>query len=236
MSSQTWSLIVLSYNEEESIESVLLGALSFLESHDLPCFEIIAVDDGSVDNSARVIRDIAEKHRDIRLIQHDDNRGIGEALRTGYFASKFANVCMIPGDGQFDINELAPFLDIPDRTIISFCRQGRPGYSLFRKTLSLINRIVILVLIRQYLSDANWVKIYKGPALRKLSIHLRSSLIESEILAKLVRRGCRVVEVPSKYLPRFGGYSRAVSTINLYRVLREVTRLIKAVLADRARP
>jgi glycosyltransferase involved in cell wall biosynthesis len=234
MTQQSWSLIILSYNEEASIRNVIIDAWNLLCQNGVSSFEIIVVDDGSSDNSVEAVNELAAQNVEVRLVALETNRGIGEALRIGYSSSKYDNVGMIPGDGQFDVSELLPFLEIPEKTVISFVRRQKPGYSLFRNALSFTNRAVMYCLVARDISDINWVKIYKGEALRALQLRLRSSLIESEILAKLLNRGHHIVHVPSKYLPRAGGTSSSASIKNLYRVLRETLALIIAVLSDRA--
>jgi glycosyltransferase involved in cell wall biosynthesis len=234
MSQQRWSLIILSYNEEASIRNVIIDAWRLLSENGIPSFEIIVVDDGSSDNSRKIVKEIAARNPQVRLVAHETNRGIGEALRTGYFSSKYDNVGMIPGDGQFEVSELLPFLKFPEQSVISFVRHQRPGYSFVRKALSFTNWAVLYCLVGTNIADVNWVKIYKGKPLRELQLCLHSSLIESEIIAKLLNRGHQIVQVPSKYLRRAGGTSSSVSIKNLYRVLRETIALIIAVLSDRA--
>jgi hypothetical protein len=79
------------------------------------------------------------------------------------------------------------------------------------------------------LKDVNWVKIYKTKELKTLNLELESSLVESEICAKLILSKHHVNEVASKYLPREAGVSKGASgkiirqamndTISLWKVL-----------------
>lgn len=77
---------------------------------------IVCVDDGSTDNSASVIRSLADGR--VTLVSHDRNRGVGAAMKTGYLEAlrRGAEVCVkMDGDGQMsaaDIDGLvAPLLD-----------------------------------------------------------------------------------------------------------------------------
>ena len=85
---QSWSIIVLCYNEEGNLPTVINELKSTLiEKMKVDDFEIIVVDDGSTDNSKNIILDLANETPQIILKEHPINLGIGEAIRTGFFSS-----------------------------------------------------------------------------------------------------------------------------------------------------
>ena len=191
--------------------------------------EIIIVDDASDDGSAQTIRDIQNTVPDIKTVFHPSNLGIGHALRNGYSQAENENVCAIPGDGQFDVTELLPFRTVPDPTFVSFYRVENIKYSAFRNTQSYANRTLNRFAIGVNLKDVNWVKIYKTTELRQLKLHLESSLVESEICAKLILRRNAVIEVRSAYLPRTYGKSKGASMRTVFRAAKETGKLIVEV-------
>ncbi|HLK50583.1 MAG TPA: glycosyltransferase family 2 protein, partial [Bryobacteraceae bacterium] len=78
----TVSILMALYNEEEFVGAILERVLNAPLPEGLDR-EIIVVDDGSSDGSARIVEDFAALHPDvIRLIRHDRNRGKGAAIRT----------------------------------------------------------------------------------------------------------------------------------------------------------
>jgi glycosyltransferase involved in cell wall biosynthesis len=155
--------------------------------------------------------------------------GIGAALRSGYFNSRFENICVIPADGQFDLDELIPYPHLAPKTYISFFRQKQQGYSPFRFFLSRVNRAVNRCFLGIQLQDVNWVKVYKREELLALDLRLKSSLIESEICAKLGVRGNRCVEIPSIYHDRIGGQAKGASLKIVLKALVETCLLIWTV-------
>jgi len=208
---QSWSIIVLCYNEEASIKKSVLDVFSALKSMPISEFEIIVIDDGSSDDSVKIIRKLSNEITNVSAHFHSSNLGIGEALHTGYDAAKLENVMMVPGDGQFDMSLLQKYPQISGNQVLCFFRENVEVYSLLRRTLSTGNRLFNKLILRLNVRDINWVKAYKRVELKKLDLELRSSLVESEICAKFKILGFEFLEVPSQYLPRVQGISKGNS-------------------------
>jgi dolichol-phosphate mannosyltransferase len=227
---QSWSVFVFCFNEAGTIKELLDRIVDFFETHRKGLYEIIVVDDGSTDGSHEIIREANQKHENtMRIIRHEKNRGIGEALRDGYTAARNENVTAVPADGQFDIEELLPYLDIEPDTFISFYRRENIEYSSFRNALSVVNKYINKVFNRIELKDVNWVKIYKREAITAFHWKLHSSLIESEICAKLLLTQNRAIQVLSYYHPRKAGTSKGASLRIIAQALRETPKLLLAV-------
>lgn len=94
------SVVVPAYNEEEAIGEVIDQIRLALEGFPLP-YEIIAVDDGSLDRTAEVLRE-----KPVRLLQHGRNKGYGAALKTGILAAKHRHVAIVDGDGTYEPGDL----------------------------------------------------------------------------------------------------------------------------------
>lgn len=93
------SVIIPAYNEEAGISKTLdlLLQEKYLENE-----EIIVVDDGSSDSTARIV----ESFPRIKLIRHPFNRGYGSAIRTGTRAAKGDYICWFDSDGQHQVADL----------------------------------------------------------------------------------------------------------------------------------
>jgi dolichol-phosphate mannosyltransferase len=82
---QDWpslGVVVPVYNEAASIERAcraIAAAMSAYHGH----WRVIAVDDGSADNSAEIVTRVAAEVPGIELVKHERNAGYGAALRTG---------------------------------------------------------------------------------------------------------------------------------------------------------
>lgn len=222
------SIVLFSYNECETIEVVIRACINFLKKHS-ESFEIIVVDDGSTDNTAEVLsRFIAAYPNAIKLIVHPVNMGIGMALRTGYQAAALDYVCAVPTDNQFDISELQVIKPFDKNTYYSFYRRSN-NYNLYRTILTWINRLFNQHVLGIYLRDVNWIKMYKKSQLELVKPELKSSLVESEICAKLYKCGIMPIEIPSNYLERKYGKSKGGGWKTLKKAILEIAQLFFVV-------
>ena len=99
---QSWSIGILCFNEAGTIADVYrkvknVGSLMSVR------FEIILVDDCSIDGSKEIIKSICDQDPLVKGIFHDANLGIGLSIRDIYFTAMHENVVFVPGDGQFDV-------------------------------------------------------------------------------------------------------------------------------------
>ena len=242
---QSWSLIVLAYNEEHTFEKVCRQAVDFLSPLPNRKKEILIIDDGSTDGTLKKIKVLANEFPFIKTHCHKKNSGIGMVLAQGYLMSQMENICAVPGDGQFDLNELRAFRNVPANTVISFYRTGYEGYSFFRKLLTWGNRWLNKVLFGFFLLDVNYIKIYKKDSLRKfigtssdISSELDSTLkqsqfvsessyIESEIMYYLTKNKLKIIQPPAEYLSRKHGVSAAIRPKILKMVFKDILKLLK---------
>src|SRR5258708_4605882 len=97
----TISAVLPAFNEEAIVADVAERAHRALERSGVPDFEVVVVDDGSVDSTAARVADLHERLPSVRLAQHVVNRGYGAALRTGFEAARCDAVWLIDSDGQF---------------------------------------------------------------------------------------------------------------------------------------
>jgi glycosyltransferase involved in cell wall biosynthesis len=115
------------YNDAPSLPTLIERTFAVL-SESAGEFEVIVVNDGSMDGTAEVLRELQLRFGPrLRVVEHAQNRGYGVALRTGLEAARYDFVFYTDGDGQYDVREL-PLLIILMRDGVGLVN----GYKLTR--------------------------------------------------------------------------------------------------------
>ena len=106
------SIIIPAYNEEQRIIPTLQSIAAFLHS-DRIIAEVLVVDDGSRDGTARCVEEMVNSFPQLRLVRNPGNRGKGYSIRHGFAESRGRRVLMSDADLSTPIEEihkLLPFL------------------------------------------------------------------------------------------------------------------------------
>jgi len=90
------SVVVPAYNEAEGLERDLASILETMASQEA-AYEVIVVDDGSEDDTARIAAEIDG----VRLVRHQRNRGYGAALKTGIRHARGEYIVITDADGTY---------------------------------------------------------------------------------------------------------------------------------------
>jgi glycosyltransferase involved in cell wall biosynthesis len=94
------TVVIPAYNEERGIGLVVQQVREAMEAAE-ERYEILVVDDGSADRTAEVAEDAGA-----RVLSHKQNRGYGEALKTGIRHAGFERVAIIDADGSYPAGEI----------------------------------------------------------------------------------------------------------------------------------
>src|SRR5262245_33591610 len=109
----TISAVLPAYNEEENIETATKRVADVLGSLCVRDWEVIVVDDGSIDRTAQIAdRLAAEDPTHIRIFHHNPNRGYAEALKTGFTNARYQLIFYTDSDNQFDVREITNLLPL----------------------------------------------------------------------------------------------------------------------------
>src|SRR5574341_1392493 len=92
------SVLIPSYNEGENAEETVRHALAL----DHPEFEVVAVNDGSKDDTGAVLDRLAAQHPRLRVVHLAENQGKAVALQTGALLAKHEILICIDGDALLD--------------------------------------------------------------------------------------------------------------------------------------
>lgn len=215
------SLVLPAHNEEDNIEIVVRRALATLPRYTAD-FEIIVVNDGSRDQTPRIIDRLADADDRIRPIHHPRNRGYGGALKSGFKASTNEYVMFMDADRQFDIADirlLSPFVPLFD--IVAGFRMERSD-PIHRRINAEIFNIAVRVLFGVHMRDLDCAfKVFRGDLLRSLELTSSGALINAEIQAKLRRQGATLVQIGVPHHRRVAGQATGGSARVILKAMRE---------------
>jgi glycosyltransferase involved in cell wall biosynthesis len=205
------SIVMPAYDEAANIaralERVTAVAERLCAEH-----EIVVVDDGSRDGTGRLVEAAAAHDPRIRLITHPRNRGYGEALRSGFQAAKLDLLFFTDADNQFDPGELARFLPWIDRVdVVAGYRLQRQD-PLARRLAAWAWNSLVRVLFYVPVRDIDCAfKLFRRAALERIDLESIGAMVNTELMVKLGRSGCAIVEVGVRHYPRTAGRARGIS-------------------------
>lgn len=99
------SVVIPAYNEERRLPSTLESVHAYL-TENYGEFEIVVVDDGSMDKTIDIVETFAKHHPGIRLISYSPNQGKGYAIRTGVLQAHGDLILIDDADGSSPIGEV----------------------------------------------------------------------------------------------------------------------------------
>ena len=211
------SIIVPALNEERTVEETLkrLMALDF-QMFELGK-EIIFVDGGSTDRTF----EIAQSVRNVKAYRLDQPKGRGAALKTGIEKARGDIIVFFPADLEYQEKDIYPVVlsiarsnfsavfgtravkctDLSGR-LKSIYGKAR-GLYLVSKYGGMLLSTATLFLYNRYVTDTlTSVKGFDARLLRSLDLQSDGMNLDTEIVAKLCRRGHYILEIPVEYKAR----------------------------------
>lgn len=207
VSHPTLSIVIPLFNEEENVP-LFIPAIRAVLGNDPNWLELVMVDDGSRDQTVKIAQQFCAEDARLRLVQHERNRGLGAAIRTGLQAAKGDLVLYTDADLPFDFQLIPQLLAMAKwNNIVIGCRNNRGEGGrrwLLSKGYNLLTWLALGVRVR----DINFAcKLLPRRAVRCMRLHSEGSFIDAEMLLECRRLGYNIAELPMTYYPRQLGES-----------------------------
>ena len=219
------SVLMPVYNECGTIEEILRR----VRAVPLP-LEIIVVDDFSTDGTRQMLREMPPC-ANVRVLFHEHNQGKGAAVRTALAAATGDVVLIQDADLEYDPREYARLIEPivagwADVVYGSRFLGNGPGHPLFWHRQA--NRLLTLL--------SNWFtglritdmetchKVFCREALEGISIQQDRFGLEPELTAKIARKRCRVVELPTSYQGRATSEGKKIGLKDAFNALWCIVR------------
>jgi len=184
------------------------------------------IDDGSTDGTAKIVADYAARHPEVTLIRHEQNRGLGSALRTALQHANADKFLIVPGDNDMPAAMLGLLMrnsHVADMVTCFFL--NREQRRRMRNLLSTVFGLIYTTCFDIFVQYINGPCVYPVAQLRTLELKSTRFSIVAEINVKLLRQGVSFVEIPGYRQVGLAG-STSFSLRNLGETVRIFLHLI----------
>ena len=215
MISESVTVIIPAYNEEANIKRVVKDTLKVMSSYTRD-FEIIVIDDGSVDNTVKIVASI--KNKNLKIIRNEKNIGKTKTMLKGFDLAKGEIVSFIDGDYQYDPRSLVALIEkIREGYELCVGNRKKRRDSLYRKFMSFGFNTFDRLMFGIKIKDVNCgLKAFRKKSFRDIRLRYINTgwFIDTELLARYYRKGGKVAEVNIVHYERKDSVSK-VSAIKL---------------------
>jgi glycosyltransferase involved in cell wall biosynthesis len=227
------TVVIPAYNEEDNIAEIIHHILDYFKNKEYP-YEIIGINDGSIDNTGRIADSIAKGNDRVKVIHHKTNEGYAAALKNGFKNARYQFLFFTDADRQFDVKGLDVMFPLIATEVVDMVigyRLKRKD-SAMRKFLSWGYNSLVGFLFDLNVKDIDCAfKIFNRKIFDKIHIKSSKFFINTEILVKARHYGFNIVEIGVPHFPRNAGKSTIslkyipITLISLFKLWREMRRL-----------
>ena len=218
------------YNEEDNIAAYIERAESLLRSLS-DDFELIIVDDGSVDRTWEIASACQATRPWLHLYKNERNRGPGFSAKRAIAAATKDLLFWQTVDWAYDIERLVGSMwligqvdvlqGVRPRRSLAHTLRGRSDN--WRKAIvSLGNYYLVRMLFRLPISDYQNVTIYPRRLLQSVTLESESAFTNVECLLKTFWLGTRFMEVPTPFIKRHRGTATGTRPRELFAAARDI--------------
>lgn len=200
------SLIIPFYNCASAAESTLFAVSRFINNYDKEQIELIAVNDGSTDNTLSVLKSYEGEL--IRVVSHKENKGKGGAIKTGVFAAAGDKIIFTDADLAYGLSPIGLCADMLEKydVVAGTRRSDREilkSYGFLRNLSSRLFSAVCEFLLHLGINDTQCgFKGYRAQAAKRLfsALTINGFGFDLEILAEARKENMKIAQMPVKLL------------------------------------
>lgn len=224
------SIVLPVYNEAQTIEHTLQQSIEYLQQQKMiKDYEILVVNDGSGDESLRILNQLKSSIPHLTVLQHEQNQGYGAALITGIQKAQYDHILLMDADGQICLDSLEtawPYVNEFD--IVSGYRSKRMD-SLYRKFLGKTYTAFVRLIFGVKSRDINCgFKIFNRKFLDVAGINTHAGAFYTHVFINAQKMGARIREVPIQHYPRQKGHSTGADFNVVTTAMSDVIKLLFA--------
>jgi len=213
-------VIIPCYNEENTIEIIILESIKHLNTKD----NLLIVDDGSTDKSNFLIKNLANKFSNISLIKHEKNLGKGAAIKTALKKVKNEIVIIQDSDLEYNPSEYKKLINPILKLKADVVYGSRFVSSDEHRVLYFWHRIgnSLLTFLSNVFTNLNLtdmevgLKAFKSDKILKLNLKEKRFGFEPEVTIKLARQKCIFYEIGISYRGRTYEEGKKIGLLDVF--------------------
>lgn len=227
------SLVIPAYNEAQRLPPFLQTIVDYDRAHPQDIYEVIVVDDGSTDATARTAENARAQLSKLKLLRQATNLGKGAAVRSGVLAAQGDVVVFMDADGATPISELPKMIAALAEADIAVGNRWLPGskterHSVLRRISGFVYRVYMSLFGLGAIDTMCGFKGYRIAAAHDLFNDLQEErwLFDAEIAYKAVQKKYRIKNFPITWTSKDGS---KLDTKTLLKTALQIWPLIRKV-------
>lgn len=211
-----FSFVLPTYNEAENLEILFPELIRIFSSHK---FEIIVVDDGSIDGTVEIVKKNKESFPGIVLIERGSLRGIGSALIDGYNVAKGKYIVSFDSDLSFSFDGIKKIADtllsdnydlVLGSRYLTGAYYEAPNFKILQKKIvskfgNIFLRFTTMIPVHDFSANCRGLR---NSVWKEIAVKSKDNFMLFETIWRIHRVGGSITEVPIKFFDRKFGDSK----------------------------
>ncbi len=236
------SLLAWGLNEECLLEEFLDKAFSLLRKNVVD-FEVVFVNDGSTDRTAKILEQYQGREPRLKVITNSRTLNVGLSCRKAIQGASKEYLFWQTVDWSYDLSDIRVYLEllkyydvvqgirpVPQRLLShipflrSIYRVRKRSDNVRKAVVSLSNYYVQRLFFGVQFSDFQNVTFYPTKLIKSLGLRARTPFLNPEMLIKAYYRGSRFIEVPISFIPRTKGKAKGTRLLTILGTIQDIVR------------
>jgi glycosyltransferase involved in cell wall biosynthesis len=214
------TILITCFNESNTILKVIEEAKRITVDK-----EIIVIDNASTDGSRQILDNLGE-NKDIKVIVHSKNMGVGHSVCEGVNLAAGDYLYSPGADLEYRMNDVYSMIEKMEKekldAVFGSRLLGREGVSVISLIKerpywlgSIISTFLTNLFYKKHFTDIIATKLIKTDILKGLGCQVNNQAFEFELVSRLCKKGCKIGEIPVWYRPRTHKEGKTIKVLDM---------------------
>lgn len=201
----TFSIVIPIYNEENTLANIVSTILAIGINYE---YELILVDDGSTDNSRKIISDLQKQNKNIKSVFNKINLGKTDSIKAGMLLATGDYIAIQDADLEYSPKDLFSIFDYIERTKMPVVYGSRvlgtnnTAYPFYYAGSRFITSFFNMLFGYKLTDLTTCYKVFNRELVSANELHTNRFGFCPEITCNFARKRAKIAEVPISYAPR----------------------------------